>query len=91
MPKKAKPPEPILNLSIELRCSKTSDGKYTGYTFVNGKEIKEKELFVIRGDEFSMVLLYQRVKKKYPGSEVHVKGLDKHAMEKILRSALQQA
>ncbi len=89
MPKKAKPSEPVRELSIELRCSKTSDGKYTGYTFVNGKEIKEKELFVIRGDEFSMVLLYQRVKKKYPGSEVRVKGLDKHAMEKILHSVPQ--
>ena len=90
MPKKAKAPEPVLNLSIELRCSKTSDGKYTGYTFVNGKEIKEKELFVIRGDEFAMVLLYQRVKKKYPGSEVHVKGLDRHAMENIQRNAASQ-
>ena len=52
-------------VSIELRCSKTSDGKYTAWTFVNGKELKEKEYFVMRGDEYSMVLLYQRVKKQF--------------------------
>jgi len=84
MSKNTKPSSPP---TIELRCSKTSDSKYTGRTFVNGKEIKEKELFVIRGDEYSMVLLYQRVKQKYSGSEVHVKGLDKHAMENIQRIA----
>ena len=74
------------NVSIEIRCSKTSDGKYTAWTFVNGKELKEKEFFVMRGDEYSMVLLYQRVKKQYPGNEIVVKGLDKHAMDKIQRA-----
>lgn len=86
MPKKEKQQETPQHLTVELRCSKTSDGKYTGRTFVNGKEIKDKDLFVIRGDEYSMVLLYQRVKKKYSGNEVSVKGLDKHAMDNIQRN-----
>lgn len=73
-------------VSVELRCSKTSDGKYTARTFVNGKEMKAKEFFVMRGDEFSVVLLYQRVKKQYPGNTIVVKGLDKHAMDKIQRA-----
>lgn len=74
-------------VSVELRCSKTNDGKYTAWTFVNGKEIKEKEFFVTRTDEFAVVLLYQRVKKKYPKSEIILKGLDKHAVDKIYRAA----
>lgn len=73
-------------ISIEMRCSKTSDGKYTARTYVNGKELKEKEYFVNRSDEYAVVLLYQRVKKKYPKVEPMVRGLDKHAMEEIARS-----
>ena len=75
------------NISIELRCSKSNDGKYTARSYANGKELKEKELFIIRGDEFAVVLLYQRLKKKYPEAAIHVKGLDKHAMDKIQRAA----
>jgi hypothetical protein len=74
-------------VSIELRCSKTSDNKYTARTYVNGKEKKEKEFIVNRSDEFAVVQLYQRVKKAYPGVEPTVKGLDKHAMDSIQRNA----
>ncbi|MBI2427821.1 MAG: hypothetical protein HYV29_03330 [Ignavibacteriales bacterium] len=74
------------NISIELRCSKTSDGKYTAHTFANGKQVKDPELSVNRSDEYAVVLLYRRVKKKYPKVEIAVKGLDKHAMDEIARS-----
>ena len=74
------------NLSIELRCSKNPDGKYNARTFVNGKELKGAEFSVNRGDDFSIVQLFQRVKKKYPGTEPHVKGLDNRGMEKIRRA-----
>lgn len=73
-------------ISIELRCSKTSDGKYTAHTFVNGKQLKEADMSVNRGDEFAVVQLHQRVKKKYPKVEPVVKGLDKHAIDRIFRS-----
>lgn len=73
-------------LSIELRCSKTSDGKYTAHTFVNGKQIKDSDLSVNRSDEYAVVLLHRRVKKKYPKADIVVKGLDKHAMDEIARS-----
>ncbi|MDD8018810.1 MAG: hypothetical protein PHP42_10595 [Bacteroidota bacterium] len=74
------------NTSIELRCSKTSDGKYNASTFVNGKHLKEAHFSVNRGDEFAIVLLYQKLKKQYPKSEPQVKGMDKHGMEMILHS-----
>lgn len=73
-------------VSIELRCSKTSDNKYTARTYVNGKEKKEKEFIVNRSDEFAVVQLYQRVVKAYPGVVPMVKGLDKHAMDSIQRN-----
>lgn len=76
-------------LSIELRCSKTNDGKYTAHTYVNGKQVKETDFIVNRSTEFAVVLLYQRVRKKYPKSEITVKGLDKHAMDEIQRIASQ--
>ena len=76
------------NVSIELRCSKSSDGKFTARTFVNGKELKGKEFFLNRSDEFAVVQLYQRIKKQYAEGELVVKGLDKHAMESILRFAV---
>lgn len=72
-------------LSIELRCSKSSDGKYSARTFVNGKEKKEKNYFLNRSDEFAVVQLYQRLKKEFPKVEPTVKGLDKHAMDQIQR------
>ncbi|MEW6060691.1 MAG: hypothetical protein AB1600_01995 [Bacteroidota bacterium] len=70
---------------IELRCSKTSDGKLTAHTYINGKQFKEPGFSVNRGDEYAVVLLYQRVKKKYPTSSITVRGLDKHAMDEIKR------
>ncbi len=73
--------------TIELRCSKSSDGKYNARTYVNGKEAKGAEFSVNRGDDFAVVILYQRVKKQYPGTAPHVKGLNKSGMEKILRSS----
>ncbi len=72
--------------SIELRCSKTSDAKYNAHTFVNGKQIKDPDLSVNRSDEYAVVLLHQRVRKKYPKADIVVKGLDKHAMDEIARS-----
>ncbi|MFA6467773.1 MAG: hypothetical protein WCW35_02675 [Bacteroidota bacterium] len=74
--------------TIELRCSKNPDGKYNAKTFVNGKELKGKEFIVIRGDQFSLVLLYHQVKKSYATSEVHIKGLDKTSEQNILHSEL---
>lgn len=72
--------------TIELRCSKTSDGKYNARTFINGKEVKGKEFIVNRSDEFAVILLFRRVKKQYPKDELHIKGLDKPSEEKILHS-----
>ena len=72
-------------ISIELRCSKTSDGKYTAHTYVNGKQIKEPDFSVNRSDEFAVVQLYQRVIKKYPKVTPIVKGLDKHGVDRIQR------
>jgi len=74
-------------VSIELRCSKTSDGKYTAHTYINGKQLKETEFTVNRNTEYAVVLLYQRVVKKYPKASITVKGLDKHAMDEIKRVA----
>lgn len=74
--------------TIELRCSKNPDGKYNAKTFVNGKELKGKEYSVIRGDQFSIVLVYHQIKKKFPSDEVHLKGLDKNAAENVLHSEL---
>ena len=73
--------------TIELRCSKTSDGKYDARTFVNGKELKKNGFTINRGDDFAVVQLYLRMKKQYPGTEPIVKGLDKRGMEKIIQSA----
>lgn len=72
-------------LSIELRCSKSSDGKYNATTVVNGKPLKGHEFSLNRGDEFAVVLLYQKIKKQYPKVELQVKGLDKHGMDQIHR------
>jgi hypothetical protein len=74
--------------TIELRCSKNPDGKYNAKTFVNGKEIKGKEFTIIRGDQFSLVLAYHQIKKKYPSGEVHIKGLDKNSELNIIHSEL---
>ncbi len=74
--------------TIELRCSKNPDGKFNAKTFVNGKEQKEKELSVNRGDQFSLVLVYHQIKKKYPSAEVLVKGVDKNTEQNILHSEL---
>ncbi|KAB2924083.1 MAG: hypothetical protein F9K22_07135 [Bacteroidetes bacterium] len=73
--------------NIELRCNKTSDGKYSAVTVVNGKEMKEKEFAVNRSTEFAVVQLYQRVTERYAGVRPVIKGLDKHAMEAVQRSA----
>jgi len=72
--------------TIELRCSKSSDGKYNASTYINGKHLKDHDLNINRGTEFSIVLLYQNLKKKYPKDELHVKGLDKHGMDEIQRA-----
>jgi hypothetical protein len=74
--------------TIELRCSKNPDGKYNARTFVNGKELKQKEFFVNRGDQFSLTLVYHQIKKQYPAGTVQIKGLDKNAAENILHSEL---
>ncbi|MFA6455871.1 MAG: hypothetical protein WCW40_03535 [Bacteroidota bacterium] len=74
--------------TIELRCSKNPDGKYNAKTFVNGKELKGKEFNVIRGDQFSLVLLYHQIKKTYSSGEVHIKGLDRNSELNILHSEL---
>jgi len=73
---------------IELRCSKDSYGKINARTFLAGKELKEKPFSVIRGDQFSLVLLFQEIKKQYPTSMVQIKGLDKYATDYILNSKL---
>jgi len=74
--------------TIELRCSKNNDGKYNARTFVNGKELKAKEFSVNRGDQFSLVLVYHQIKKRYPADSVQIKGLDKNAEQNILHSEL---
>lgn len=74
--------------SIELRCSKNPDGKYNARTFVNGKELKGKEYSIIRGDQFSLVLVYHQIKKKYPSDAIHIKGVDKTVEQNILHSEL---
>lgn len=74
--------------TIELRASKNPDGKFNARTFVNGKELKGKEFSVIRGDQFSLTLVYHQIKKQYPAAVVHVKGLDKNAEQNILHSEL---
>ena len=76
--------------SVELRCSKSNDGKYNASTYVNGKHLKDRNLTLIRSDEFSVVLLYQKLKKQFPKDEVHVKGLDRHGMDQILRATAEQ-
>lgn len=73
---------------IELRCSKNPDGKYNAKTVVDGKERKEKELSVNRGDQFSLVLVYHQIKKKFPAAEVVIKGVDKNTESNILHSEL---
>ncbi len=75
-------------LTIELRCSKSSDGKYNATTVVNGKPLKGREFSLNRSDEFGVVLLYQKIKKQYPKNELHVKGLDKHGMDQIQRLSI---
>lgn len=74
--------------TIELRCSKNPDGKYNARTFVNGKELKGKEFNVNRGDQFSLVLVYHQIKKKFAASPVQIKGLDKTVEQNILHSEL---
>ena len=73
------------NLSIELRCNKNNGGSYTGHTFLNGKKQDAAEYSVHRGDCDAVALLYSKIKKLHPGNEVHIKGLDKLCMDKILR------
>jgi hypothetical protein len=85
--KKKKEPE---HVSIELRCSRSSDGKYNASTYLNGTHAKDHAVNVIRGDEFSVVLLYRTLKEKYPAATIQVKGLDRHGMDSILRSAAPQ-
>lgn len=75
--------EPV---NIELRCSKTPDGKFNAKTFFNGKEQKGKEFVVNRSTDFSIVLLYQRLKKAHSGAEIQVKGLDPQSMQKIVQA-----
>ena len=72
-------------LSIELRCNKNTGGSYNAHTYVNGKKNSDAELFVNRGDCDAIALLYGRVKKAYPGTEIRVKGLDKMCYDKIMR------
>lgn len=74
--------------TIELRCSKNPDGKYNARTFVNGKELKGKEYTIIRGDQFSLVLVYHQIKKLYPAGVVQIKGVDKNVEQNILHSEL---
>ncbi|MGA7161775.1 MAG: hypothetical protein WBZ48_12275 [Bacteroidota bacterium] len=74
------------NLSIELRCNKNNGGSYTAHTYVNGKKKEEIEFSVNRGNCDMIVLLYGKVKKLYPETEIRVKGLDKMCMDQILRS-----
>lgn len=73
-------------MNVELRCNKTSDGKYSAVTVVNGKEMKGKDFTVNRSTEFAVVQLYQRVTERYAGARPVIKGLDKHAMEAVQRS-----
>ncbi len=74
--------------TIELRCSKNPDGKYNARTFVNGKELKEKQFSIIRGDQFSLVLVYHQIKKQYPAGTILIKGVDKNVEQNILHSEL---
>ena len=73
------------NRSIEIRCNKYPDGKYSAKTYVNGKQEKQKEFTVNRSTEFAIVQLFQHIKKEYPDVEPVVRGLDKHGMEMIMR------
>jgi hypothetical protein len=76
--------------SVELRCSKSNDGKYSARTFIDGKERKEKGFLVNRSDEYAVVLVYQLLRREYPDSAPIIKGLDKHAMEMIQRTNLKK-
>lgn len=72
-------------IAIELRCSKTPDGKYHAKTFINGKEQKGKEFSVHRSTDFAVVQLYQRLKNEHAASEIQVKGLDPQSLQKIFQ------
>ncbi len=74
------------NTSIELRCNKNNGGSYTAHTYVNGKKNDEAGFSVNRGNVDLIILLHAKVKKLYPSAEIRIKGLDKMAMDLILRS-----
>ena len=84
---KKKKPTVVEHHTIELRCSRSNDGKYNASPYVNGKHLKDHALNLIRGNEFLVVLLYQKLKKQYPQDFIQVKGLDRHGMDQILRAA----